>query len=71
MREAKEHDDPGTCVIGAGIQISNVAGKQAAFIRVPASAGQGSLTWERSVADVVAYLRGRGLDARYECGRMD
>lgn len=71
LRKAKKFDDPGSCVIGAGIEISNVLRKQIAFIRVPKSAGQGSITWEQSVGDVVQYLRDHGLDARYECGRMD
>lgn len=71
LRKAKQHDDPGTCVLGAGIKVSNILGKQIAFIHVPASAGQGATTWEESVGDVVAYLRGVGLDAEYEAGRMD
>lgn len=71
LRKAKECDDPGTCVLGAGIRVRNVAGKQIAFIHVPRSAGQGATTWEMSVGDVVTYLNGVGLDAEYEAGRMD
>ena len=71
LRKAKQCDDPGTCVLGAGIEILGIDGKQIAFIHVPKSAGQGATTWETSVYEVVAYLRSKGLDARYEGGRSD
>lgn len=61
--------DQGTCVLGAGIEVLDVLGKRVAFINAPG--GQGSLTWETSEEEVVAFLREKGLDAKYCTGRMD
>lgn len=80
--EAKASDylrtrgDCGSCVVGAGIAVPYLA----PGCRIPrdrmlieAPGGQGSLTWEDSVNEIVHFLRTQaGLPgAFYQCGRMD
>ena len=67
--------DQGSCVLGAGISVPYLApGCRTPRERmlIDAPGGQGSLVWEDSVQEFVAYLRGHGLPgAFYQCGRMD
>ena len=54
----------GSCVLGAGIDVEG--------FRIDApSRFQGSLTWEHSVDDIIAFLAKNGMRGRYDPGRMD
>lgn len=74
----KKHGDQGSCVLGAGIAVPYVGhkGKQYAK-RIIISAwsatnAQGSLVWEESVNDIIAFLEQNGVQGcTYLCGRMD
>lgn len=74
--EVAARGDRGTCVIGAGIGIKYRGPRKRTveyhnIIDVPMTAGQGSLTWETSVQQVIDFLKMRGIEAFYMPGRMD
>lgn len=66
-----QRGDQGTCVLGAGIAVA--VGKRRAPVVVlePPTRVQGASVWEESVDDIVAFLRTKGILARYHAGRMD
>lgn len=69
-----KHGDQGTCVLGAGIGVMFLAKRKRVaeeLVLIPAPGGQGSLTWEASVEEVLGVLRSRGVDAFYMPGWMD
>jgi len=69
-----KHGDRGSVVIGAGICCAVKHGRHSKtreLISAGVSCAQGSLVWEESVEEVVSFLKERGLDCYYECGRMD
>ena len=72
-----KNGDQGTCVLGAGITIEYLPPRcrtPCANTIIEASeicAAQGSLVWEDSIKEVLSYLEGRGVEARYNPGRMD
>lgn len=76
--QLEKEGDTGTCVLGASISISylppkarNRVDRELISVHQVCSA-QGSITWERSVDQVIAYLKGAGIpSAYYNCGRMD
>lgn len=67
----------GSCVLGAGIYVMATAPRQRKprkhFIieAVDVAQAQGSLNWERGKDSVLAYLRERGIAARYDWGFSD
>lgn len=73
----ERNGDVGSCVLGAGICVDVVpprCRKARSVMIISASSVarcQGSLHWEYNVGAVVDYLRSNGLDAYFDCGRMD
>lgn len=68
--------DRGSCVLGAGIAVNYIprrcrTPRNHIIIPVPHTAGQGSLTWECAVEEVLRFLDERGIEAFYEPGHMD
>lgn len=68
--------DRGSCVLGAGIAVNYRPPRCRKSIRqtiigVPYTAGQGSLTWEDSVEEIINFLAIRGIESFYEPGHMD
>lgn len=76
-RNFAEFGDEGSCVIGAGIVVDYCGprcrtAKDYMIIRAgEVSRAQGSLNWEHGKNEVLAFLKQNGVDARYDCGRMD
>ena len=72
-----KNGDQGTCVLGAGISVHYLGPR----CRRPSSKmiieacevcrAQGSLVWEKSVDEVLAYLKSKGIEAWYSPGFMD
>jgi hypothetical protein len=69
--------DMGTCVLGAGIEVYFLyprCRKPKQFMIISASqvtGCQGSIVWEKSVEEVVKFLKENGIEAQYNCGYMD
>ncbi len=68
--------DEGSCVLGAGISVPYLAPgcrNPRDRMLIDAPGGQGSLTWEDSVSEIVKFLQTQGglPGAFYSCGRMD
>jgi len=66
----------GSCVLGAGIEIYVLRSsrhRNVEHINIINAPGynQGSLQWEESEKDIVAFLKNNGIECRYNCGRMD
>lgn len=72
-----ERGDQGSCVLGAGIVHEDAPydwpdwDKDYIVHASDITGAQGSLVWEQSVDEVVAWLRNCGVPARYHAGRMD
>jgi hypothetical protein len=71
----KNNGDIGTCVLGAGIEVWFLPTKckkprKLMIIGQPCCA-QGSICWEHSVDEIIAYLKEYGIEANYNCGFMD
>jgi len=69
--------DAGSCVLGAGIVIHYLPkykrnAQKAFLIGVhEVCCSQGSMVWESSVKDIIAFLKKNGIEASYSPGRMD
>lgn len=69
--------DQGSCVLSAGIAVEAVpsrcrVSRPMMLIRAGAvTSAQGSMVWESSSAEVLAFLKENGIEAYYDCGRMD
>jgi hypothetical protein len=72
-----EHGDQGTCVLGAGIEVWYLAPRcrihrtHMIISQHQVTGAQGSLVWEASVNEVLAFLKSEGIIAFYNQGRMD
>lgn len=71
----KEHGDYGSCVMGNGIYIAVKPPKKRNVYRLeicrPIGGGQSEGASYHCKDPVLAYLKENGIDAWYECGRMD
>jgi hypothetical protein len=76
-KNVEEMGDYGSCVVGAGIEISLIPKKcrspryKMIISSHEVSYSQGSVTWERGVKEVIDFLKLEDIDAVFNWGRMD
>jgi hypothetical protein len=73
----RRYGDNGTCVLGAGISVYYIPKRcrKAISGRIitqnDVTNAQGSLVWEKSVDEVIGFLKTNGIECFYNPGNMD
>lgn len=73
----KKRSEFGACVIGEGINVFYLGNRKRnateLTILSPRTVTdyQGSCVWEASADEIIAFLNVNGIEARWDCGRMD
>lgn len=73
MAYLKKHGDVGTCVLGNGLYIAvkPPRARSAFMLRIAGAMGQSESPGYACKDAVLKFLKDNGIDAWYECGRMD